>query len=1363
MKKLLVLLALLPTMLTAQYGTTDSWVQFVVQYDFYAPAESNFFMVEDTILGDTVMFHQPTNPYEVLDTIIFINSGDYVVTLTDSYGDGWISQQPAWFKMQNDCQGQILNYDPLTMAFFTLDTLVNIQPCAPPTSGCTDPIALNYDSLAFSDDGSCLYIQGCMNPNATNYDSTAGELPNGLIVAGGSCNDSIWNQNYFGIDSTDYWNDPSLWYPGARIYISGQQWFVDGVNFPNNCNAPAILIYIVPTEAQADGNIGTFVPGLNVNAIVGEDWFVDPCVFIYGCTQPNALNYNPLAGVDDGSCINIPGCTDSLSANYNPAATLDDGSCGGGGPISCSPGKELVTVEIMLDQYASEIGWDIYTTAGTLIHEQPMGSYSGQPMGAIITMYFCIDYGTEIQFTIDDSFGDGLGGAQFGGIDGMWIVYTACDTISMGIGDFGFSYSDVGFVNECIQTPVFGCTDPNYIEFNPMATVDDSSCLTLNVFGCIDPIAFNYDSTATAQLQNPGCVNTLRLTDWADNGWAGSFLVVTQGNNWWGPFTLNDTTLVLDTAIFFNTQEEIKTYFYSFGQSVPTSNQCMFQIINPIGFVVSEGGTNSFTDPLLSYNQYGMIYDDMALCGNNCIPRIYGCIDSLAVNYIPQANTTDNSCYYNPGCTDAAYLEYHTQGFVADYDDGSCITYAIFGCMDTTQFNYDQYATVQWTSVVDQTDPCIAMVFGCLDPTAFNYDPLANTEDYSCIPFIYGCMDNTMWNYDATANTDNGSCIPFMYGCTDSTALNFDPLANTDDGSCIPYLYGCTDSLAINFNPLANTDDGSCIAEILGCTDNTAFNYDPLANTNDGSCIPFIYGCIDPTQFNYDALANTDDGSCIPFIYGCTDPTQFNYDINANTDNGSCIPFIYGCTDSLSFNYNNLANTDNGSCIPVVLGCTDTSAINYNPLANTEDGSCLGIIYGCTDPNYFNYDPLANTNDGSCIPFVYGCMDNTQFNFDPLANTDDNSCIPIINGCTDNTQWNYDPLANTDNGSCLPYIFGCTDPLAFNYDPLANTDNGACVPFILGCTDSLAINYNPLANTSDGSCIAQLLGCTDSTAFNYNPLANTNDGSCIAVVLGCMDATAFNYDPNANTDDGNCVPVVLGCTDPTQFNFDPLANTDNGSCIPYLYGCMDPLAFNYDALANTDNGSCIAVIFGCTDSTALNYDVLANTDNGACILPVAGCTDVSAYNYNPLANTSDSTACLYEAVGCVTGLGAPFGSGYWLNDGCFAWVIDVDNYCCTNEWDASCQSMYDYCQLGWPTAIEDISALGIIVYPNPTQDIITIDTRLEIEVELYDMMGKIVINESNTKRLDLSGLPNGIYNISILYNGNRYSNRVIKQ
>ena len=124
-----------------------------------------------------------------------------------------------------------------------------------------------------------------------------------------------------------------------------------------------------------------------------------------------------------------------------------------------------------------------------------------------------------------------------------------------------------------------------------------------------------------------------------------------------------------------------------------------------------------------------------------------------------------------------------------------------------------------------------------------------------------------------------------------------------------------------------------------------------------------------------------------------------------------------------------------------------------------------------------------------------------------------------------------------------------------------------------------------------------------------------------------------------------------------MFNYNINANTDDNSCIPFVYGCTDPTMFNYNSLANTDNNSCIPIINGCTDLLALNFDPLANTDNGSCILPVSGCTEVSAYNYNPLANTSDSLACLYEAVGCVTGLGAPFGSGFWLNDGCFAWVI----------------------------------------------------------------------------------------------------------
>ena len=52
--------------------------------------------------------------------------------------------------------------------------------------------------------------------------------------------------------------------------------------------------------------------------------------------------------------------------------------------------------------------------------------------------------------------------------------------------------------------------------------------------------------------------------------------------------------------------------------------------------------------------------------------------------------------------------------------------------------------------------------------------------------------------------------------------------------------------------------------------------------------------------------------------------------------------------------------------------------------------------------------------------------------------------------------------------------------------------------------------------------------------------------------------------------------------------------------------------------------------------------------------------------------------CLFAAE-CITGPGEP----YWLNDPCYAWVIDVDEYCCTNDWDNICQLTYDYCEGTW--------------------------------------------------------------------------------
>tara|TARA_B100000674_G_scaffold145362_1_gene114842 strand:+ start:9271 stop:14052 length:4782 start_codon:yes stop_codon:yes gene_type:complete len=255
-------------------------------------------------------------------------------------------------------------------------------------------------------------------------------------------------------------------------------------------------------------------------------------------------------------------------------------------------------------------------------------------------------------------------------------------------------------------------------------------------------------------------------------------------------------------------------------------------------------------------NMWRIDLDDINI--SMILPNIYGCTDSVAINFDPNANT----------------------------DDGSCL-YCVYGCMDSTAFNYDSSATCPDLS-------CVSIMYGCTDPLALNYYLGANVDDGSCIYSIYGCTDSNAINYDPTVLIDDGSCIYPLLGCTDSTAYNFDSLANTDDGSCQPYIYGCTDSLALNYYAAANSDDSSCLYYIYGCTDPVSCNYNPLANMDDGSCFGVV-GCIDSTALNYNPSACIDDGSC-------------QYPINCGEVTGIYVSNIIH--DRATFNWNNMNNSN---------------------------------------------------------------------------------------------------------------------------------------------------------------------------------------------------------------------------------------------------------------------------------------------------------------------------------------------------------------------------------------------------------------------------------------------------------------------
>jgi len=125
--------------------------------------------------------------------------------------------------------------------------------------------------------------------------------------------------------------------------------------------------------------------------------------------------------------------------------------------------------------------------------------------------------------------------------------------------------------------------------------------------------------------------------------------------------------------------------------------------------------------------------------------QIFGCINPVACNYNPVANTDDGSCDYgNTGCPDpCSFL--------------SCFT------------------------------------VGCTNPSACNYDPTAVFDDGSCYYGFYtGCPDPcNFW-----------SCS-FTSGCTDPLACNYDPGAIFNDGSCEYGYYLCADPC----NPCFIIDD----------------------------------------------------------------------------------------------------------------------------------------------------------------------------------------------------------------------------------------------------------------------------------------------------------------------------------------------------------------------------------------------------------------------------------------------------------------------------------------------------------------------------------------------------------------------------
>tara|TARA_R100000700_G_C3179245_1_gene155490 strand:- start:433 stop:10266 length:9834 start_codon:yes stop_codon:yes gene_type:complete len=465
--------------------------------------------------------------------------------------------------------------------------------------------------------------------------------------------------------------------------------------------------------------------------------------------------------------------------------------------------------------------------------------------------------------------------------EGKWFNYIkgktgavtslADGTVSSGFDNADSSFQGLGRVTGAVTfNSVYGCTDPNALNYNNIAAYDDGTCIAI-IEGCTDPNAANYCqngcNTDDGTCVYYGCTDPTAF-NYDPNA------NTNDPNNPCEPFVYGCTDSSQDTIPNTNT---LYYLYYNYNPQANTDDgSCVPTIL---------GCTQS--------DQYN--YDASAdVDDGSCVPYTYGCMDNDASNYwaidggtIPAVNTPcnedndgagNNECCTYDGCNAVGATNYNA----SDPNDGGCewcnpvSIHTSIGYVNSTtgagniQVGWNiptisnQPGTVldytktileyaEWDVVGDlAVGSWVATVIA--DPTITTHTILGlNDQTHYRVRVSMGCDQvSSEWAYGWPTEIPEA-----IGGCTDANMTNTCTTCNFNDNSCVPFIYGCTDQAANNFcQNNCNTDDGSCTYTVPGCTDNTAMNYDPSATVDDGSCQypptnDFIYGCTDlPADFN---------------------------------------------------------------------------------------------------------------------------------------------------------------------------------------------------------------------------------------------------------------------------------------------------------------------------------------------------------------------------------------------------------------------------------------------------------------------------------------------------------------------------------